>query len=423
MLSNLIFVIQTIGIIMEYVVLTMLGCDEQHKFEHTVNKLNLLNMFYVKTFQAISTNSYILSNEQMSYLSKYTDNAPFNPNEIDPGFEVSIGKTASRLNDNLVIDKENGYLYPYKSGMIALVYTGTLNGKRIIIKVLRKNIRARMEVALERIDFLGKLLGRLPHIKELNLGDLIEENKLIMLSQTSLSTEVENIQTMFKNCLHTDYVIIPRVYPEYTNDDNSLIVMDYIDGRKLDDISHEDKETYCTQLAQFGIKCIMYNRVYHGDLHPGNILFIKDEFGNQRLGIIDFGIMGEITREEQNYYYNLLTTINDSTDYVDVVTLVLSGLVQPQQRIKSLTVETRAELTARLATIFHYACTVKRSIDTSDIYNITKILRAHNLTLAKHFCKIQLCMAVADSVIRELSDTSTYLDNIKKVVTDISIPR
>ena len=122
MLSNLIFVIQTIGIIMEYVVLTMLGCDEQHKFEHTVNKLNLLNMFYVKTFQAISTNSYILSNEQMSYLSKYTDNVPFNPNEIDPGFEVSIGKTASRLNDNLVIDKENGYLYPYKSGTVSYTH-------------------------------------------------------------------------------------------------------------------------------------------------------------------------------------------------------------------------------------------------------------------------------------------------------------
>jgi len=423
MLSNLIFVIQTIGIFMEYVVLTMLGCDEQHKFEHIVNKLNSLNMFYVKTFQAISTNSYILSNEQMSYLSKYTDNVPFTPNEIDPRFEMSIDKTASRLNDNLVIDKENGYLYPYKSGMIALVYTGTLNGRRVIIKVLRKNIRKRMEVALEKIDFLGKLLGRLPYIKELNLGDLIEENKLIMLSQTSLSTEVENIQTMFKNCLHTDYVIIPRVYPEYTNDDNSLIVMDYIDGRKLDEISQAEKETYCTQLAQFGIKCILYNRVYHGDLHPGNILFLKDELGNKRLGIIDFGIMGELTREEQNYYYILLTTMNDSTDYVDVATLVLDGLVQPKQRIESLSPEAKSNMAMCLADIFHNACNVKRSIDTKDIYNITKILRSHNLTLTKSFCKIQLCMAVADSVIRNLSDTSTYLDNIKQVVSDMNIPR
>jgi predicted unusual protein kinase regulating ubiquinone biosynthesis (AarF/ABC1/UbiB family) len=306
--------------------------------------------------------------------------------------------------------------------MIALVYTGTLNGKRIIIKVLRKNIRARMEVALEKIDFLGKLIGRIPYIKALNLGDLIEENKLIMLSQTSLSTEVENIQIMFKNCQYTDYVIIPRVYPEYTNDDNSLIVMDYIDGRKLDEITCEDKETYCIQLAQFGIKCILYNRVYHGDLHPGNILFIKDELGNQRLGIIDFGIMGELTREEQNYYYNLLNIMNNSVDYIDVVTLILNKLVQPQQRVESLSTEMRNDMTNKLANIFYNACMVKRSIDTNDIYNITKILRAYNLTLAKSFCKIQLCMAVADSVIRKLSDSSTYLDNVKKVVSEMSIP-
>ena len=158
MLSNIVFVLRTLFIIMEYYLLYLLDYDEKLRFENAVKQLDSLNMFYVKAFQAISTNSYLLTNDQISYLSSYTDSVPFGINEMDPYFETHIRKVAKRLGDIFEFNKQGEYLYPSKSGMVALVYTGTLNGKPVAIKVLRKNIRERMDDALNKIDFLGIIL-------------------------------------------------------------------------------------------------------------------------------------------------------------------------------------------------------------------------------------------------------------------------
>ena len=407
---------------MEYYLLYFIDYDEKIRFENAVKQLDSLNMFYVKAFQAISTNSYLLTNDQIAYLSSYTDSVPFDVNEIDPYFETHIRKTANRLNDKFEINKQRENIYPYKSGMVALVYTGTLNGNPVVIKVLRKNIRERMEDALHKIDFLGQIIGRFPYIRAFNINQLIAENREIMIAQTDLQQEVYNMNLMYKNCLHTDYVTIPKSYPEYSSEDRSFFVMDYIDGCKLSEINEDDKATYCLQLAKFGIKCILYNRVYHGDLHPGNILFTKDTEGKLRLGIIDFGIMGTLTREEQNYYYKVLTAINESNDYIDLVQLILSNLVEPQEKLVALTPNQHNKMVTELAFIFHNIFSVNRKIEPSILYDISKVLRMNGLYLSKNFCKIQLCMAVADSVISKLSTGTTYLDNIRKVVAEMTIP-
>lgn len=422
MLSNIVFVLKTLFIIMEYYLLYLINYDEKLRFENAVKQLDSLNMFYVKAFQAISTNSYLLTNDQIAYLSSYTDSVPFDVNEIDPYFETHIRKTANRLNDKFEINKHGDNIYPSKSGMVALVYTGTLNGNPVVIKVLRKNIRERMEDALHKIDFLGQIIGRFPYIRAFNINQLIAENSEIMIVQTDLQQEVNNMNLMYNNCLHTDYVTIPKSYPEYSSEDASFFVMDYIDGCKLSEINEDDKATYCLQLAKFGIKCILYNRVYHGDLHPGNILFTKDTDGKLRLGIIDFGIIGTLTRDEQNYYYKVLTAINESNDYIDMVQLILSNLVEPQEKLVAFTPIQHNKMVTELAFIFHNIFSVNRKIEPSILYDINKVLRMNGLYLSKSFCKIQLCMAVSDSVISKLSTETTYLDNIRKVVAEMTIP-
>jgi predicted unusual protein kinase regulating ubiquinone biosynthesis (AarF/ABC1/UbiB family) len=422
MLSNLVFILKTFYIIGEYYILYFFAYDKKLRFENAVKQLNSLNMFYVKAFQAISTNSYLLTNDQISYLSSYTDNVPFHSNEIDPTFENHIRRVAKQLGDNFVINKQGECLYPIKSGMVALVYSGTLNGKPVAIKVLRKNIRERMEDALNKIDFLGQIIGRFPYIRAFNVNELISENREIMIAQTDLQQEVDNMNIMYKNCIHTDYVTIPKSYPEYSSHDSSFFVMDYIKGNKLSEIEDIDKETYCLQLAKFGIKCILYNRVYHGDLHPGNILFIKDINGDLRLGIIDFGIMGTLSREEQDYYYKILMAMNESENCDELVRLILSRLVEPRDKLASLTPDKHNKIVCDLALIFHNILSVNRNIEPAVLYDINKVLRDNGLYLSKSFCKIQLCMSVCDSVISKLSIGATYLDNIKRIVSEMNVP-
>lgn len=403
----------------EYYLLYWFNIDQQTRFENAVRQLSDINIFYTKLFQAISTNNHLLTKEQTEYLTRYTDDVPFASDEIDPSFEVEIRKISKQLNHNFEINKQGEYLVPLKSGMVSLVYTGTLNGQRVAIKVLRKNIRQKLDDALNKVDFLMKIIGKWPYIRAFNVNELISENRTILIEQTDLSNEVKNINKIYKNCLHTDYVIIPKVYEEYRAEDASFFVMDYLEGRKLNEISDEEKEVYCLQLAKFGMKCILYNRVYHGDLHPGNILFMKDESGVLRLGIIDFGIIGELTREEQNFYYKILKIMSNSSTYIELATIVVNNLIEPKNTIASLSTNKYDKLLSDLVVILTKSISVNSSFEASVIYEINRLLRSYNVALSKSFCKIQLCMAVSDSVVNKLSNKTTYLDNVKKIVSNI----
>ena len=124
----------------------------------------------------------------------------------------------------------------------------------------------------------------------------------------------------------------------------------------------------------------------------------------------------------QDYYYKVLTAINESSDYVDLVQLILSKLVEPHDRITSLTPTQHNKMVSELAFIFHNIFSVNRKIEPSILYNINKVLRSNGLYLSKSFCKIQLCMAVSDSVISKMSTGTTYLDNIRKVVAEMTVP-
>ena len=411
--KNIIFLVQTSFICFEFAFLYMINYDAVLRFENFIKQLASLNIFYVKIFQSVCTNNYLLNNTQIEYLSKYTDEVPFSSDEIDLTIEHSLNKTANRTHDNFEINKQGEHLHPYKSGMISLIYRGTINGEKVIIKVLRKNIKNRLFFALRRMNFLCKLIGRLPYIKSFQLNQLIEENKQILLSQTNFNNEVENISKMYTNCYNTDYVKIPKVYPEYTQDNNSIIVMEFLNGCKLNQLSEEDKNIYCNQLAKFSVKCILYNRLYHADLHPGNILFLKEN-NEHKLGIIDFGIMGELTKSEQNYYFKLLSGIANTKDYEDVIDIFLDGLVEPKERISNLSEDQYKVLRSELAYILNNKQT--NYITSGDVFKINKKLRKYNLFLSKNFCKVELCMAISDSVISKLSCNTSYLDYVKENV-------
>lgn len=415
-ISNIVFLTQTFFICLEFGFLYAINYDEEIRFENFIKQLASLNIFYVKLFQSICTNNYLLNDMQIEYLLKYTDEVPFSSNEIDISIERSLDTTALRISDNLEINKHGEYLYPYKSGMISLIYRGTLNGEKVIIKVLRKNIKNRLRFALKRMNFLFKLIGYLPYIKTFQLNELIKENKAILMSQTNFNNEVENINKMYSNCLNTDYVKIPKVYPEYTNDNSSVIVMEFLDGCKLEELDENDKDIYCEQLAKFSVKCILYNRLYHADLHPGNILFIKEN-GKHKLGIIDFGIMGELTKNEQNYYFKLLTSIANTKNYEDVIDIFLDGLVEPREKIKELSKTRYQILRSELANILNNKQT--NYITSCDVFKINTILGKYNLFLSKNFCKVELCMAISDSVISKLSCNKSYLDYMKENVLSV----
>ena len=419
-MNNILFVIKTFLIISRESIYFLFRRPKIECFINIVTHLGKLNIFYIKIFQSLSTNSHLLNEEQIDYLTKYTDKVPYTLDELDYSFIESIHIQSNKLNHNFELDIVNNTIIPYKAGMIAIVYTGKINNKKVIIKVIRNNIEQKLKLALKQMNFLINILVCIPYVKRFNLKNLILENEKQLLSQIDFMNEVKNIQRMYNNCKNTDYIEIPYVYDEYTNNNNNIIVMDYIDGEKLESVIDLDKDNYSLLVAKFGIKCLLFNRFYHGDLHSGNILFIKDNENNYKLGILDFGVCGEITKCEQNEFFNLFVLIGKTEDYLDVAEFIVNNLVEPKSAVQSLNEKQLKYIIAKLANISKKTFS-NIGFGVSELYEISYLLSHYNLTLTRNFCRIELSLAIANSVTSKLSYKTSYIKNIKSILGDIPL--
>ena len=210
------------------------------------HELARINVFYVKFFQAISTNKDLLSPHLKKQLTEYTDNVPYHSNDLDYSF---IGHLEE---NNIYLDDE----YPINSGVISLVYTATNSHtqKRYVVKTKRRDIENKLANSIKEIRFIIFILSYLPYLKDLNISDVFEENADSIQEQVDFVKECENTLTMGNLNKKIDYIVIPQIYPEYTRENPDILVMDYLEGKRLCDVLPEENDKYCEILAKFFYK-------------------------------------------------------------------------------------------------------------------------------------------------------------------------
>ena len=88
--SNSFFVLKSFVIFFEYWFLILLRFNSFNCFKYSIKKLGGLNIFYVKIFQSLSTNVNILTEEQVNFLTNYTDKVPYTEDDKDISFLVLV---------------------------------------------------------------------------------------------------------------------------------------------------------------------------------------------------------------------------------------------------------------------------------------------------------------------------------------------
>ena len=129
------------------------------------------NIFFTKIFQAFANNNNLVDKELFHYFITYTDNVNYNANEIDYSGLYDLINIARKNGDDLSIENDT----PIKSGNIALVFNGKLNGKNVIIKYRRKNIIAKFNKSIDELELL------------VNISKKIVPNVLAVIGNASLS--------------------------------------------------------------------------------------------------------------------------------------------------------------------------------------------------------------------------------------------
>ncbi len=366
-----------------------------------VETLSKDNIFYIKIFQGIGSNTNIFNEKQSEYLKKFLDKVPYKISELYDELNEELNKVGEK-NEELKIDLDT--LEIINSGIIGIVYKAKMNDKTIVIKVIKNNIRNKIYDALNEYEKIIKVLKYFSLFKFYYIDDIFYSNKELLLKQLDFMFEVENMKIFYENNKHTDYIEIPYVYEEFTKNNNKIIVMDYLDGKKLNEIEEEDKDNYLEQLVNFSFKSILFNRTFHCDLHPGNIIFLDNP---KRLGIIDYGIIGNITKKEQENIYNFFNEIFKNKNYEEGSKILIdncSEVINEDTYVKynENTVKKLAKLTNDLVND-------KLNLDANFIYEVNKVLYKENLKLAEFFCKIELSFGISDSVCKQLLKNSNLI--------------
>ena len=427
-------------------------CTYNEYIKNLALKFSRENIFFIKFFQAICTTSHpLLTDDVLQYLNTFTDNAPYTDSEIDV-------ESLERLMQEYSIEIKTPFV-PIKSGAISLIFEGTLTSDKgeetVIIKCKRTGIDEKIQDAILNMNHLISFTKIVPHIKNLNVHDIYNENKQSIVDQLSFHTEVRNIEMYYSkwNKPGLDYIKIPKVYSEITQQIPNVIVMERIVGNTIYNIDPEDKDRYANLLAKFNFKSVFYDSMYHGDIHPGNVFFIKelkvksnasidddddsDDYdssdnadnndgndGNNsnsinnndfkkykyKLGVIDFGIVGKFSREMQNTIFHLFKGLYEK-NHNAVAHYIIDNLVEPRD---ALTNEKKNEIIDIVSKYSesHFGKDTHRFLDAEDIIKINKILYGFGVQFSKEFCKIELSFAISDSVCKLLTNKTTYVDQL-----------
>lgn len=399
-LSNIVFIIDvSTDFLCEY--LRFLMKKNYREFIRNVARnLSQKNILYVKMFQAISLNNNLIDGAMNAELLKYTDSAPYEDDDIDYELfdEVIRNYYLTPFND----------VIPINSGMISLVYKmRTVDNETVIVKMKRKNIDEKLDDAIEKLLFFIKILSFVPQFNTLDIPNVIKKNINLLKQQLDFKEEVKNTIEMDQNCANLNYIKIPKVYEYATKDYPSIIIMDYIKGVNISKLDEKDYDEYAKLVLKYGFVSIINSSVTHGDLHAGNIIFIKNEAEPiYQLGLIDFGIVTRVNKETTQHFIEIISTMFTETSK-NLAEKVLNAFIEPHDVFQRVPIECRENLYGEASKIIEEAIHNSKDASQVKIYEFMKKfneylngnnLRSFGLYVSDDFVKFQMALAMSQGV-------------------------
>ncbi|MGB0514506.1 MAG: AarF/UbiB family protein, partial [Wenzhouxiangellaceae bacterium] len=229
--------------------------------------LQELGPIYVKFGQILSTRRDLLPTDLAEELAELQDNVPpFPGREARFIIEDELGKPIDQLFARF--DET-----PMASASIAQVHAAELpDGTRVVAKVVRPGIEARIRDDLELLEALARLVRRYhPEGDRIRPNEVVAEFRRFIVDELDMQREGANASLLRRNWEDSDELYIPKIYWSHTA--NRVLVMERIGGVPVRDIDElKRRGVDLEKLARRGIR-VFYTQVFrdnlfHADMHP-----------------------------------------------------------------------------------------------------------------------------------------------------------
>ncbi|HEY5198640.1 MAG TPA: AarF/UbiB family protein [Solirubrobacteraceae bacterium] len=195
---------------------------------------------------------------------------------------------------------------PFGAASIGQVHDATLgSGVRVAVKVQRPGIEQSIATDISLMYRIAGLVDLTRVLGGTRTRDVIDELARWTREELDYTVEARNALLMRANTRDHGTEYNPDVHLEYTT--KRVLTAERLDGILLADLItdlRDDREATLRRLTDAGYDLdeaasnIVWNflgqayavGVFHGDLHPANLLLLPDN----RIGYVDFGIIGRL---------------------------------------------------------------------------------------------------------------------------------
>lgn len=204
---------------------------------------------------------------------------------------------------------------PLAAASIAQVHRAVLiDGAEVVVKIQRPGIIEKISDDISILYYIADLLQKyVPETRPFNPLGIVDEFFRTLELETNFIVEANNIRRFQENFKNDPTVKIPHVYIEYSG--RKVLVLEALKGYLLSQKEALEQEGIDrAKVMSSGVRCyfrqVFRYGFFHGDLHAGNLFILPDN----RIGLIDFGIVGRLNRRVQDAIANMFMALY-SEDY------------------------------------------------------------------------------------------------------------
>ncbi len=249
---------------------------------------------FVKLGQVLATRPDLVPAEYLEEFSQLHDRVQ--PLPFETIKEILKSEYGSR-SDEIFSHIEPSVL---GSASIAQVHRAKLkNGDEVVLKIQRPGIIKTIDDDLNVLYMLAELLYKyVPETRPFSPIAIVDEFFKTLELETDFIVEANNIRRFQQNFKNDDTVVIPKVYLELTTE--RVLVLEFLKGIPLSQESSlaqpgVNKEEVIKKALQIYLKMVFVDGLFHGDLHAGNFFV----FPNNKIGLVDFGVVGRLNSRTQ----------------------------------------------------------------------------------------------------------------------------
>ena len=300
-----------------------------------------LGPIFVKFGQILSTRRDLVPPDIAEELTHLQDRvAPFDGEQARAMVEQALGRGIAEAYASFDT-------VPLASASIAQVHAATLHdGREVVVKVLRPGIDKQIAADIALLKNVAGIVDRThPSADKIRPREIVAEIENTLAAELDLQREAGNASLLRRNWIDSPDLYVPEVIWSHTAE--RAMTQERVRGIPSDDIGKLDEAGIDRKaLAAKGVR-VFYQQVFrdnffHADAHAGNIWVDATRKQNPRFIALDFGIMGQLSSEDQYYLAeNFMAIFN--RDYRRIAELhVQAGWMPAHIRIDELEAAARA---------------------------------------------------------------------------------